>query len=152
MLKKCELCNAEFVALRNANYCMSCREERKHATDRAYKKNGANRSLGTTDICIDCNQKYTVNSGNQKRCRACAELHNKSHDRERAIKNYHNNKNTINAKRYPKRRKGEQIKVCDWCGKEFRTNNKSTTCSADCHRFKKNKYAREQRAKLKRGA
>lgn len=73
--RTCQTCGKAFPGGPRAFYCPDCRAERKKASNAAYhRKGGAERPLGSTDICTRCGKEYTVNSGKQRYCPDCAEI------------------------------------------------------------------------------
>ena len=76
----CEMCGKEFFTDGNrAKYCYDCRIERQKQRSRAYSEKKRNneqvRSIGDTDICIECGKPYVVKSGSQKVCDNCRKQH-----------------------------------------------------------------------------
>jgi uncharacterized Zn ribbon protein len=135
----CKQCGCAFNGGPRAYYCPSCRVERQREQNKNFKtrkKDGQIRKLGSTDICKKCGKEYIVMSGLQRFCPDCQAPHALEHDRITGIDYYYTNKDKINPGRNEKRRKGTRI--CAWCGKEFETNTRELTCSAECSRKRKN--------------
>lgn len=135
----CKQCGVEFMGGPRAYYCGSCRTIRRKesaAQYKARKKIGVVRQIGSIDICAKCGTKYTVNSGQQRFCLNCQKEHNLEYDRKTGIKFYHLHKDKINHIRNIRRQKG--VIKCEWCGKEFITHTRQTTCCVECNRKMKN--------------
>lgn len=140
--KVCKQCNDAFAGGPRAMYCPICREERRKESSRKFAAKGrkADRSLGSIDNCIICNNEYIVNAARQKYCHSCAKEQYKLVDNEQGLEYYNQNKDNINLRRSMVR---YTERVCQVCGKKFKTKTRSLTCSSECKRLKYNKRMRE---------
>lgn len=130
--RTCATCGAVFDGGPRAKYCPECRAKRKKEQDRLYKRNGAARPLGSTDICEICGKPYTVTSGLQRYCPTCAPEAVRQNvlpsKRARALAHLEEN---ISRKREFASNSG----FCVVCGKGFRlTPSRSPTCSRECEK------------------
>ena len=100
--------------------------------NKKYKAEGAKRKLGSYDNCQNCGKPYSVKSGLQKYCPDCAPIITRENGnkakREKAKKQY-----TTEAKRAEK---DKRQKVCIVCGRTFRSNTPTVTCSPECAKEK----------------
>ncbi len=78
----CRQCGAAFDGGPRAWYCPSCRAAQGKESAAKYRKTGASRQLGSTDLCKVCGKEYVVAGGRQKYCPECAEEVVKAIDRE----------------------------------------------------------------------
>lgn len=99
----CKECGVTFSGGPRALYCPDCRLRRRRERDALYKKNGANRKLGTKDYCINCGKLYTVVSGLQKYCPECASGCTAEAARKQSLLFYNQNKERTNDVRYTNR-------------------------------------------------
>ena len=130
----CKDCGKTFSGYHTKIYCDECIYYRIRDEKNRRAKMGSNRKLGSIDNCVICGKEYVVKSGLQKYCPDCKEEQYLKVDRKGGLKYYHDNKDDINPPRYEKRRV-EEIRLCAWCGKEFKHNGKPMTfCSSDCKR------------------
>ena len=67
--RTCKLCGAEFLGGPRASYCPNCRRIRqREANERARKRGGATRPIGSIDKCKLCGAEYVVRtSAKEKR-------------------------------------------------------------------------------------
>lgn len=76
----CDICGDEFQSTSNrAKYCVYCRDKAQVLRNKAYaekKKAGLSITIGSTQVCPECNNTYTVTSGSQKCCKDCQKKHN----------------------------------------------------------------------------
>lgn len=73
--------------------------------DSLYRKNGAIRKLGSIDICQNCGEKYTVQSGLQKYCPDCQHEMYRLLDAQQGREYYNTHIKGNTAERCAKRRK-----------------------------------------------
>lgn len=76
----CRQCGREFKGGPRAWYCPECRAARQKEAAARYRKNGAERHLGTISQCTICGKEYIVESGLQRYCTECAAKHLKQVD------------------------------------------------------------------------
>ena len=138
----CRTCGRSFKGGPRAWYCPDCREERRKERNAKYRKGKPKRPLGSKDICQNCGNEYTVESGLQKYCPDCQPEMHKKVDNEQGIayykaivskdkksrndkrrKKYTENKDDINAKRREKYTKQAEPNITI---KELRTKAKMT--------------------------
>lgn len=70
--RTCRQCGRTFPGGPRAWYCPACRAERKRDRERAHRRSGAQRKLGSTDLCESCGKPYIVSGGLQRYCPQCA--------------------------------------------------------------------------------
>ncbi len=134
-VRECQMCGVVFKGGPRAWYCPDCRQARKIMQKReqnAKQAAGTTRKLGSTDLCENCGQPYTVSSGRQKWCPNCREEMLKKADREQSLAYYHDNKDVINPNRNIKRR--APGKRCEICGKDFYSPTCTKYCSDECRK------------------
>ena len=71
----CRDCGRELTGHIRVTRCPECQKEanrRNNVEYRQRKRDGKVREIGSTDICEACGGKYTVESGSQRYCKACA--------------------------------------------------------------------------------
>lgn len=131
----CQQCGVKFRGGLRARYCPDCRAERAREADRRArqrKRDGTVRHLGSTDICVDCGKEYIVESGLQKRCKACAAIHDLEYSRATSREHSRAHREEYNA---VSKRLREDSHVCPMCGKTFTSTNQRTKyCSEECQR------------------
>lgn len=124
--RTCQMCGASFVGYPRSKYCPNCKTEAKREAWRKYQQNGAQRKLGSEDVCEACGKPYIVNAGQQRYCKECAEKvvleHLRAHNRE--YQKEYTEKNG----------KTKREKICVICGKPFLSNLPDVTCSEECDR------------------
>ncbi|MBQ7344500.1 MAG: hypothetical protein IJW45_00370 [Oscillospiraceae bacterium] len=160
--RTCRTCGITFPGGPRAWYCPTCRRERRRAMDREAKRSGPARTLGSTDICTVCGDQYTVNSGRQRYCPACAPDAVKAIDRAQGLEWYAANSDPD--QRRAQRQAGAAPITCVICSKAFTPRDSSLTCSPSCsrelsrrhnqryereHREERNAYHRERLKKTK---
>lgn len=125
----CRECGVTFPGGPRAWYCQSCRAERTKEAAKRYHKNGAARKIGSMDHCERCGAEYTVESGRQRYCKACAEEATREnvHAHKRMYMEEH--KETFNEH---KRIMRQDRKVCAVCGAVFDADTVTVTCSEAC--------------------
>lgn len=144
--RTCRQCGAVFGGGPRAMYCPMCRAERVKAANRAHKQHGPARPLGSVDICQRCGHEYVVEGGQQRYCKACANI--AVAENVRLQKRVYNAKNceSITAHKTAMR---TYNKVCVVCGKTFSSGTPAVTCSPTCARERKNQLM--QAADYRRG-
>ena len=145
--RTCKLCGAEFPGGPRAFYCPECRRIRqKEAKERARKRGGAARPLGSIDKCEWCGSEYIVNSGRQKYCSDKCQYEAVLEWQRSQKKGY--DKESGQYIKKAERRKNKK-KICVYCGCVFSNSTSTNLCSDYCR--KKNKQIREYKAEIKRG-
>ena len=136
----CMDCGCTYDGTIKTKRCPACQEEadRRHTAEyRARASVGAQRKLGSTDLCERCGKPYTVESGLQRYCKACAHVATKEnineHKRE-FCKKYYANPERAQEKREAKKVKKRQIETCPICGKQFESRYGAKYCSDECRR------------------
>lgn len=129
----CKQCGKTFLGGMRASYCPDCRAERRRESDsrsRERKRVGATRHIGSTDICVDCGKEYIVEGGLQKRCKACAEIHDLAFLRDARREHARAHRKEYDA---AKVRLKTNSHVCPVCGAEFTAGSSRTKyCSGAC--------------------
>lgn len=102
----CKECGTGFEGGPRANYCPSCRADRKkmqakQARERA--KAGATRKLGQEYPCEICGAPYILNSGLQRFCKKCAENHLKEAEKLLSKARSEKSRDKVNTERRIKR-------------------------------------------------
>lgn len=136
----CPDCGMEAQVYSKSYRCPECQAAANARANAEFKKRkaaGKTRPIGSTDICQRCGQLYTVESGLQKYCDACATIALQEHNRAAGLAAYH--------KKYdgaPEQREQRNIKrrlpryspiQCRVCGREFiPETNRSAFCSPKC--------------------
>ncbi len=74
------MCGKEFGSEANrASYCPDCRKIRQKERAEAYvekrKNNIEVRTIGSSDICVECGKPYIINSASQVVCEDCRKKH-----------------------------------------------------------------------------
>lgn len=125
----CATCGITFPGGPRAKYCPACRAERKRDADRRHKRTGAQRPLGSTDICTVCGKPYIVTSGLQRYCPDCAAqaVRQKVLPTKRAYAAANKDKN-IQRKQQLK----DASAICAYCGKPYTPHGPAVTCSPEC--------------------
>lgn len=146
--RTCVDCGTVFQGYPASKRCPSCSAERKRELDRAHRKRGTMRPLGSTQICEVCGGEYILESGRQRYCKACS---------EEAVRQNRLAKKRIYQAGYDpghiKRRASRKgTRYCGICGKvipEERSMRGIITCSDACDRIRRRQHQTE--ADLKRG-
>lgn len=151
----CRTCGAQFSGGPRAWYCPECRRERERIRKKRYNRGEFARHIGQKDLCENCGNEYTVESGLQKYCPDCARIMHKKLDAEQSLDYYRRNKESINPARNERRRIPEAR--CVICGKDFRRVGQAKTCSPECQREYENGnynaiYGPRYRAKKKKAS
>lgn len=122
--RTCIDCGTTFKGGPRARRCPICREIAR----RAKKKKPTARPLGSIDICQRCGNEYVVEGGRQKYCTACQKDALLEWQREHKVG--YNKKPEIESKKQEKRK--NQLKMCLYCQKSFRSETPSAYCSEYC--------------------
>lgn len=146
----CVVCGVTFDGGPRASYCPECRSERKKQTKASYqarKAMGNVRAIGSTDVCVKCGNQYSVESGLQKYCKACApdaiatkrrELGRKWSAKFRA-ENPDYKKDLI-----------KNSSVCPICGKVYTRTTYQWYCSPECAETAKRRSQQKSEENRKR--
>lgn len=140
-VKTCLDCGVEFVGHIKSYRCKACQAEADKKADRESKRlkaAGKSRELGSNDFCERCGDVYTVASGSQKYCAACAVEANREHHAKRMREI--NARPEIKAAKAERRRMEPISRVCCVCGKEFASKSFALTCSKDCRAIHRAAY------------
>lgn len=144
--RTCRACGATFTGGPRAWYCPSCRAKRQTEASLRCKRSGPARPLGSTDTCTVCGKPYTVASGRQRYCPACAAEATKAAIRPHKAA-YMAGRAEQSAARKRDLRAGRR--VCCICGGLIPAGREADTCGPDC--AKEYKYRQQVAADLKRG-
>lgn len=146
-MRKCKMCGVEFIGGPRAFYCANCRRIRQtEANERARKRGGASRPIGSIDKCELCGAEYIVNSGRQKYCSEKCQ-HKAVLEWQREHKKGYSKTSGQDIKKTERRK--EKRKICVYCGCTFSSSKPTNACSEYCR--KKNKQIKEYQAEIKRG-
>lgn len=160
--RTCRQCGVIFDGGPRAWYCPDCRRERRKEADRRHRRNGTARPLGSTDLCEVCGRPYTVESGRQRYCKACAEAAIRAVDNAQS-RAWQRDNTTPEARRAERKAAAATIQ-CVICGKGFVPHTVAKTCSPACaaelrrrkaaaweaaHKEARSAYRRELRRKRK---
>lgn len=129
--RTCIDCGASFPGYPSSRRCSACAAERQRSIDRAYRRNGPQRPLGSTDICQRCGETYILDGGKQRYCKTCAA--DAIHENTKAKKRAYNAGNRPKLQEH-RREMMKDRKVCIICGKPFSDGTPSVTCSDACER------------------
>jgi hypothetical protein len=116
-----------FVGKPSSLYCEKCAWKAEKEAAKKYRDEGPKRKLGSIDKCEVCGKEYVVKSGAQRFCKGCAEKAIKEKSRKR--------KREYNKTAYAEKRKenrAQQVRVCNYCGSEYRDRHLSRYCSDYC--------------------
>ena len=142
----CKMCGVEFEGGPRAMYCPTCGKERRKESNKAYKRKGTTRPIGSVDKCQWCGAEYIVTSGRQKFCsEKCS--HEALLEWQKEHKKGYNKASGQDQKKAERRR--NRIKVCEYCGKTFQTHKSTNLCSDYCR--KKQLQISQCKTDLKRG-
>ncbi len=136
----CMDCGRAYDGTIKTKRCPACQEEadkRHYAEFLARARMGAQRKIGSTDLCQRCGQPYTVEGSAQRYCKACAPIAMKENISEHKKKyrlEYYGNPEHAQEKREAKRVKKGQIETCPICGKQFESRYGAKYCSDECRR------------------
>ena len=125
--RTCADCGKTFVGAPRQKRCPNCQAKVAAERNRAYKRTGPIRPLGSIDTCQRCGRPYTVRSGVQRYCPECSPIANA--DNERAKKR---------AQAADQRAAGipmrhlPHLRICAVCGKPFHATKSTNTCSPAC--------------------
>lgn len=140
----CRTCGVTFPGGPRAWYCPSCRADRRREADLRHKRAGPSRKIGSTDLCQICGQPYTVTSGRQKYCPACAPEAIRAIDRQQSLAWQRANITPDQRRAY--RQSCTAPIPCAVCGKLFVPDTPAHTCSPECQAI----YAKRSMAKWER--
>ena len=132
-MRTCRTCGAAFPGGPRAYYCPACRSERAKEANRRCKERkaaGKSRAIGSVDICSICGKPYTVASGQQKFCEACATEQRNA----QALARYHSDPDIVQ-KRRDLRAEGNPQSECIICGESYTQSGNWLTCSSACSRI-----------------
>lgn len=133
-IRTCQDCSTEFYGGPRARRCPDCAHKAQQETNRAHKKTGAKRPLGSTDKCAVCGKEYTVVSGRQKYCSdVCRRKGLLEWQREH--KRGYNKMTGQNIKKIDRRRQSQ--KICVYCMRAFTSNKPTNLCSDYCRSAQK---------------
>lgn len=144
-LLTCSDCGREYTGHIKTIRCPECQAEADRMHNAEYRQRklaGKAREIGSTAICERCGAAYTVESGLQRYCKACAPV---------AIKEKRNQSSREwNQAAYadPEKRDGKNEArravplphTCTVCGKTFYTTGESLYCSEDCRQKARKEY------------
>lgn len=142
----CIDCGATFTGYPKSKRCPNCQADANRKRNKAFKRIGPKRLLGSTDICALCGGEYIVESGMQRYCKKCSAQAVAENVREHKRAYMQDN---ADAFRPAKEANRSYNKVCLICGKVFDTGNPSVTCSPACEA--KLKTLRQNEADFRRG-
>lgn len=137
----CRECGITFPGGPRAWYCPDCRSDRRRAQNRHRRKTGTARPLGSIDLCTICGGEYTVTSGLQRYCPACAPAAIKEADREQGRTWYAVNGAPDQRRKLRQEHTAELL--CIVCGKAYKPTDKSRTCSKACSIALSKRYAQQ---------
>ena len=126
--RTCVDCGRNFLGGPRAKRCPECADKRKREYNQQYNKNGSARHLGDTDICQMCGKEYVVKSGRQKFCDDCKKKALLEWQKER--KKVYNKMSGQDEKKEERRK--STIKICIYCGREFKSRTATNVCSDYC--------------------
>ena len=137
--RTCRQCGKTFPGGPRAWYCPDCRAERSREQNRAHKRNGTKRKLGSIDRCEQCGAEYVVQSGLQRYCPACAEAAVRAKDNAAS--------RAYNASHKEQRQelRAMALKPCVICGGIVPRGSQAVTCSQAC--AEEHKRRQQQRAR-----
>lgn len=126
----CQDCGQPFIGVPRQRRCPRCQAAAEAEWNRAHKRTGPRRPLGSTDTCERCGAPYVVQSGAQRYCPACGPIalaenerakkrREKAAERAAGIPTFH----------------APIVTVCAVCGRPFHAKRyRATTCSPECKR------------------
>lgn len=144
-LLTCSDCGREYTGHIKTIRCPECQAEadrRHNAEYRQRKMAGQAREIGSTAICERCGAAYTVESGLQRYCKACAPAAIKE-QRNQASREWNQAAYADPAKRDGKneaRRAVPLPRTCTVCGKTFYSTGEPLYCSEDCRQKARKEY------------
>lgn len=128
--RTCQDCGQTFLGVPCQRRCPRCQAAADAEHNRAHKRTGPRRPLGSIDICERCGKEYVVQSGAQRYCAACGPIaraenertkkrREKAEERAAGIPTFH----------------APIVTVCAVCGRPFHAKRyRATTCSPECKR------------------
>lgn len=156
--RACRDCGVVMLLHIASKRCPDCQREANLAAGRECqrrRRKEQTRKIGSTDLCQNCGNPYTVNSGLQRYCKACAGWIWKENDREtsRQVAAEKLSDTEYRDARNAKRRDAEfaqTVRTCPICGKQFKPlHSAQKACSPECSKImtaQYNKRYREQNA------
>lgn len=132
----CRDCGRELTGHIRVTRCPECQKEanrRNNVEYRQRKRDGKVREIGSTAICEACGEKYTVESGSQRYCKACSpavvreNCRKKSREQKMAVMN-------------ERSRAVPLPHTCTVCGNEFYAIGKPLYCSDECRQEAKKQH------------
>ena len=120
--RTCADCGKAFEGAPRQKRCPECQAKARREQNRANKRAGARRPLGSIDLCQRCGKPYTVRSGAQRFCSECGETAR----REEASRK---KREKIRGQPHGDR---TRTHICAVCGRPFRGTDAATTCSPEC--------------------
>lgn len=139
-------CGIEFYGGPRARRCPDCAYKAQQETNKAFKKRGAARPLGSVDKCEICGKEYVVTSGRQKYCSKTCQHKGVLAWHKEHKKGY--NRASGQYAKMQERRK-QQKKICVYCLQTFASNKPTNVCSDHCR--KEQRRLQEYAAELNRG-
>lgn len=131
--RACRQCGKTFPGGPRAWYCPDCRAERRKDAAARYRRGGASRPIGSTDVCEVCGAEYIVNAARQRYCPKCAPARYREIDRQHSKR--WNAENTTPEERKAVRTAANAEIPCVVCGKLFVPTDASITCGPECSRI-----------------
>lgn len=126
--RTCTECGKAFEGAPRQKRCPDCQAKARREQNRANKRAGARRPLGSIDLCQRCGKPYTVRSGAQRFCPECGETARREEaSRKKAAK--------LRGKPHADR---TRTHICAVCGRPFRGIDAATTCSPECKQTLRN--------------
>lgn len=146
-IRVCRMCGKEFNGGPRAFYCPDCRVIRTREAQKRFRQGKtAKRKLGSVDKCELCGKEYIVIAGRQKYCSEKCQ-HEAGLLLQKEYKSAYNKETEQTKKKLEKNSKKQ--KICEYCGKKFRSKVASNTCSDYCRH--KQAQIRNARARINRG-
>lgn len=142
----CPECGKTFFGYPKSKYCPDCQSERDREAKKRYRQNSHKRKIGSIDYCEKCGKPYTVSSGRQRYCPACAQQETANNIRTVKRKYYSDNKEKMSEHKKIMR---DTEYVCVICGRNFKSDVPRVTCSDECAKEQKRRL--QNRAEIKRG-
>lgn len=144
-LLTCRDCGREYTGHIKTIRCPECQAEadrRHNAEYRQRKRAGQAREIGSTAICERCGAAYTVESGLQRYCKACAPAAIKE-QRNQSSREWNQAAYADPAKRDGKNEARRAVPLphtCTVCGKTFYATGEPLYCSEDCRQKARKEY------------
>lgn len=135
----CPDCGREVTVPIKSKRCPACQAEADRRHDRECKQRqrlGKTRPIGSTDLCERCGKPYTVWSGLQKYCKACAPVAIAEADRAASVawnREHYSSPEKRAEVNAGKRRPTPNEAVCPVCGKSFvPSSTRGVYCAPEC--------------------